>query len=331
MTACILACLFGGGSLAADAQMHADGAPLEPAGTIALPDTAGRIDHLAIDLKRKRLFVAELGNDTVDVVDLAARKVIHRISGLDEPQGVVYAPASDRLAIANGGDGSVRVYDGGDYAPRGVVKLDDDADNARLDPASGDAIVGHGNGGLAIIDLRQPERLRDVALPAHPEAFQLTNDRAYINIPDAREIDVVDIGAGKLIAKWPSGALSANFPMALDDSGHATVVFRGQDRLVLLDLASGRIAAAVDTCGDADDVFFDGKRRRFYVSCGSGAIDIVALNQTGLRSVARVATSWGARTSLFAPELDRLFVAERAGLLGSNASIAIFRPTEKQK
>src|SRR3978361_401719 len=60
--------------------------------TIPLADVSGRIDHMAVDLRRGRLFVAELGNNTVDVVDLASGKIIQRIKGLKEPQGVGYAP-----------------------------------------------------------------------------------------------------------------------------------------------------------------------------------------------------------------------------------------------
>ena len=71
-------------------------------------DVSGRIDHMAVDLRRGRLFVAELGNNTVDVVDLAAGRAVHRISGLREPQGIGYAPAADVIAVANAGDGSVR-------------------------------------------------------------------------------------------------------------------------------------------------------------------------------------------------------------------------------
>ncbi len=302
--------------------------PLLPAGAIALPGTGGRIDHMAIDLKRGRVFVAELGNGTVDIVDLGQRKVIHRIAGLDEPQGVVYAPPSDRLVVSSG-DGMVRIYDGDDFSPRGKLRLDDDADNARLDAASGQVIVGHGSGGVAIVDPVKAVVVADIRLPAHPEAFALSGGLAFVNVPDAAQIDVVDLAARKVVAAWKPDGLSSNFPMALDDAGHVAVIFRGQNRLALLDTANGHIAATTRTCGDADDVFFDAKRKRFYISCGSGEIDIVAT--ANLQSLGRIATSWGARTSLFVPELDRLFVAERAGLIGSDAALAIFKPAEDAK
>ena len=109
--------------------------------------------------------------------------------------------------------------------------------------------------------------------------------------------------------------------------GTLAAVFRSPPRLVLLDLGSGAVTANLETCGDADDVFFDGKRQRLYVSCGEGAVDVFqGAAASPPRHLARLPTSPGARTSLFVPELDRLFVAARAGLLGSKASILVVRP-----
>jgi YVTN family beta-propeller protein len=95
----------------------------------------GRIDHLGIDLKRQRLLVAELGNNSLGVVDLAAAKVLRRVSGLSEPQGVAYVPFADSVFVASAGDGSVRVLRGEDLAPIGRIALGDDADNVRVDTA----------------------------------------------------------------------------------------------------------------------------------------------------------------------------------------------------
>ncbi len=303
----------------------ADGAVLATDGVIALPDTAGRIDHLAVDLARKHLFVAELGNGSVDVVDLAARKVFHRIAGLKDPQGIAYDEKFDLLAVASGGDGTLRLYSGRDFTPRGVLALGDDADNLRVDPA-GHVIVGYGGGALAVIDPVKLRKIAQIDLPGHPESFQIDGVRVFINIPDAGQIAVADLGRAVLTGRWKPPKLSANFPMALDGNGHVAIAFRSPPRLALIDQTSGTILASVESCGDADDLFFDAARKRFYVSCGSGSVDVVAAEEPNLRPVSRVPTSWGARTALFVPELDRLFVAERAGLLGSQAAIAVFAP-----
>ena len=301
--------------------------PLALEATIALLHTSGRIDHLAIDVARKRLFVAELGNGSVDVVDLGANRVLHRIAGLKEPQGVGYVASADRIAVASAGDGSVRLFSADSFAPAGVVALGDDADNVRLAPDGRDVLVGFGNGGLAVIDPAQGAVRKKIALSAHPEGFQVTPEgRAYVNVPDSRGIAVVDLNAGKAVAAWTFPGLSANFPMALGEAGIVAVVFRSPPRFVRIDRASGHEISRNNACGDADDVFFDARRQRYYVSCGEGVVDTFDVAGGGVKALAPVATSSGARTSLFVPELDRLFVAARAGLLGSDAAIRVMRP-----
>ncbi|WP_245278902.1 WD40 repeat domain-containing protein [Rhizobium leguminosarum] len=304
--------------------------PLVLERTILLENVAGRIDHMAVDSVGKRLFVAELGNGSVDVVDLQTGKVVHRISGLEAPQGIAYLAGLDLLVIANGGDGSVRFFHAGDLSPSGVIVLGDDADNIRVDPHTGYVLVGYGNGGLAIVDPTTRSKVGEIPLAGHPESFQLdpNTDRVFANVPDARQIVVADRKLHKQVAGWKTPGLSGNFPMAIDGTtGQLAIVFRSPAKLALWDLATGATTENVDTCRDADDLFFDDKRNRIYVSCGEGAIDVVQRRREGLRIAGHVTTSSGARTSLFAPELDRLFVAARAGSLGSGAAILVFHPS----
>src|SRR6185503_5851459 len=112
---------------------------------IPLPGVGGRIDHLAYDAAGHRLFVAALGNNTVEVVDLATRTRLHPITGLHEPQGVQYLPTPGKLVVANGGDGACIFFDGKSYAEIGRVALGDDADNVRFDGSR--VYVGYGSGG----------------------------------------------------------------------------------------------------------------------------------------------------------------------------------------
>jgi hypothetical protein len=297
--------------------------------TIPLHGVGGRIDHMAFDRGRKRLIVAELGNNSVEVIDVAAGAVLHRITGLREPQGVGYAERTDVILIANAADGSVRLLAAKDFTELGAVALHDDADNVRIDPRNGLAVVGYGSGGLALIDPASRAKIADINLPAHPEGFQIdpATGRAYVNIPDARQIAVVDLDARRLVATWPVREARANFPMALDPSQSLIAsVFRSPPMLLLLDPASGAEHQRLETCGDADDVFFDARRARIYVSCGDGAIAVLEHTNAHWGVLTAIQTTSGARTSLFVPELDRLFVADRAGLLGSEAAIRVYRP-----
>ena len=301
--------------------------PLILEAKIPLGDVSGRIDHLGIDVKRQRLLVAELGNDSLGVVDLAAGKVLNRIAGLAEPQGVAYVPSSDSVFVANAGDGSVRVLRGEDLASIGRIELGDDADNVRVDTARNRVLVGYGKGALAVIDPVSLSKTADIGLKAHPEGFQIdeTGTQVFVNVPDVREIVVIDLAVGST-QSLPTQGAGANFPMAIDGEAHRVhVVFRSPPSLVALSSQDGHVVAKVDTCGDADDVFVDRKRHRVYVSCGQGVVDVLETDEQGYRRLARVPTVPGARTALFVPELDRLFVAVRAGS-NEPAAIWVFRP-----
>src|SRR5438270_1259210 len=302
--------------------------PLVLEAKIPLGDVSGRIDHLSMDMKRQRLFVAELGNNGLGVVDLAAGKVLRRIDGLSEPQGVAYVPFADSVFVANAGDGSVRVLLGDDLTPIGRIELGVDADNVRVDAARNRVFVGYGKGALAVIDPASQTKTADIRLKAHPEGFQIdeTGTQIFVNVPDARGIEVVDLAAGSTRALPTQGA-GSNFPMAIDAEEHRVLlVFRSPPTLMALSSPDGHLAATVETCGDADDVFVDPKRHRVYVSCGEGVIDVLEPGEAGYQEIARVPTVSGARTALFVPELDRLFVAVRAAS-NEPAAIWVFRPT----
>jgi YVTN family beta-propeller protein len=306
----------------------ADTGPLQLESKIPLGEVRGRIDHMAVDLKRQRLFVAELGNDSLGVIDLANRKLIRTIAGLKEPQGVGYEPSTDTLYVANAGDGSVRLFEGSDYNAAGRIELGSDADNIRIDAVAKRVFIGYGNGALAIIDPATHSKVGDVPLTAHPESFQIDPDtnQIFVNVPDARGIAVVDRVSQKQIGKWPLTDRGANFPMALDHlRRQVLVIFRDPAELGVFAMKDGKPIATTETCDDADDVFIDAERARAYVSCGAGFLDVLEAKDATYRRIGRIPTVSGARTSLFVPEMDRLLVAVRASS-GEPAAIWIFRP-----
>jgi len=151
----------------------AESAALEIESKIPLGDVRGRIDHLAVDLHRQRLYVAELGNNSVGVIDLKDRKAIRTLTGLAEPQGVGYVPSTDTLYVANAGDGSVRLFQGAQLTAAEQIDLGDDADNVRVDDATHRVLVGYGSGALAVIDTDTRAKIADIRLKGHPESFQL--------------------------------------------------------------------------------------------------------------------------------------------------------------
>lgn len=303
--------------------------PLVLEAKIALGNVVGRIDHLAIDLPRQRLFVAELGNNSVGIVDLKDRKLIRTIPGFKEPQGVGYHQPTDTLYVANAGDGSVRIFSGADYSVVGRIDLKDDADNIRLDAAADRLIVGYGNGGLAVIDPKTRGVTARVSLNAHPEGFQLSDEshQIFVNLPDTHEISVIDALSGQQKTSWHTADARGNFPMAIDETASQVVVaFRSPPKLRGYSMQTGEVVNELDICGDADDIFFDANRRQLYVSCGAGFIDVIDASGT-YKHLARLPTVSGARTSLFVPELDRLFLAVRTNS-DRAAAVWVYRPVE---
>ena len=282
--------------------------PLRLERTIALPNVVGRIDHLAIDLRDKLLFVAEYGNGTVDAVDLATGKIAGRIAGLREPQGI--AVLSDGQVVVACGDGSVHFYSATDRHEIVVLALGDDADNVRVDGRNGHVVVGYGSGALAVIDPATHRVLATLRLAGHPEGFRLIGSQVLINIPDRGAIVAADIDAGKVTASWPTGARRLNFPLAVDPSGRwFALAYRLPAALQVRDTAKGDVISTRGGCGDADDLFIDGDR--FLLVCGAGHVDVSSTKDAGGETM-RVTTAAGARTGLFVPELKTLFVASPA-------------------
>jgi DNA-binding beta-propeller fold protein YncE len=252
---------------------------------------------------------------------LGSQKFIRTITGLKEPQGVGFVASTDTLYVANAHDGSVQLFQGADLSPAGRIELGDDADNIRVDSASSKVFIGYGGGALAVIDPATRAKIADIPLKAHPEAFVLDEPgkQAFVNLPDARQIAVVDIAAIKVSSSLSLKDARSNFPMALDREEQVFLaVTRSPPKLLVFGLQDHALRKSVDTCGDADDVFVDAKRQRAYVSCGEGFIDIFDTRQDRYEKISQLSTASGARTSLFVPVLDRLFLAVRAA--GSDAA-----------
>ena len=293
-----------------DAQ---EGTMLQPVRTIPLPDVEGRIDHLAVDLQGQRLFVAALGNNTLEVLDLTAGTRLHTITGLHEPQGVVFLPESNTLVVTNGHTGTCELFDGTTFQHRSTITLASDADNIRYDVATHTLYVGYGAGALGLIDATRAQHRGDIPLQGHPEAFQLeqAGPRIFVNVPSAHHIAVVDRAARAVITTWPLQDAAANFPMALDETHHRLFVgVRTPPLLLVLDTASGKEMARVPTVGDVDDLFYDAPHRRLYIAGGAGSLSMVAQEDADhYTPVATIPTASGARTALWVPELRRLYLA----------------------
>ena len=295
------------------AQDAATALKLKLTQTIPLPDVDGRIDHFALDRKSQRLFVCALENNSVEVLDLRKGQRLHSISGLGSPQGVAYIPGLDRLFVANDKGGLCQIFEGKSFQQLAQVDLRDDADNVRYDATRKNVCVGFGSGAIAVINPADGKELTSIKLSAHPEAFELEEHgaRIFVNVPDARQVAIIDREKRQVITTWGTGNALGNFPMALDEAEHRLFVgCRLPSRLLVFDSDSGEIVSKLDISGDVDDLFYDAKRRRIYASGGAGKIDIIAQDEpNAYRLVTSIDTAKGARTGLFVSDRDELFVA----------------------
>jgi DNA-binding beta-propeller fold protein YncE len=291
--------------------------PLVLTEAIPLPGVQGRFDHFGFD-RKNQLFVAALGNNSVEVIDISARTRVHTITGIPNPQGVLYAPESKKLFAASS-KGKLYIYDGITFDLIKSIDFRGDVDNLRYDAANHRVYVGYGEdetGAIGTVDANTNERLtEEYKLEAHPESFQLesSSPNIYVNLPDLKQIAVVNRKTRE-ITRWPM-TLEHNFPMALDEANHRLFVATHEPpRLAVFDTNSGRTVATLPCVQDADDVYYDSGRMRIYVPGGEGYISVFQQKDPDhYELLAKVPSTLGARTAGYFGKgrkgFDRFFLA----------------------
>ena len=269
---------------------------------IPLPGVKGRIDHFGFDPTHNRLFVSALGNNTEEIIDLSAQAVVHSISGVPTPQGVVYSPETNKLFVGSD-KGKLYIYDGTTFDLITSIDFGDDVHNLRYEAAEKRVYIGYGDektGAIGMVDATTNKRLEEeFKLGAHPESFQLAGSgpNIYVNLPDLKQIAVVNRSTHS-ITRWPLG-FESNFPMALDEVDHRLfVATRTPPRLAVFDTNSGRMVAALPAVQDADDLYYDSERKRVYISGGEGYIGVFRQDDADrYKLLAKVHSAIGARTA----------------------------------
>ena len=302
-------------------------APLKQIATITLPNVAGRIDHLAFDAQHQHLFVAALGNDTVEILDTARNAHLKSLPGFHEPQGIAVASDFGAIAVANGDTGTLQLFDAETFATRWTVEVGDDADNVRYDAAAKQLYVA-AVGGLYRVDPESRKVTKGIPIDGHPESFQLEagGTRVFANLPGVVSSHVVvgDREAAAVVARLSSLGCRSNYPMALDEATMRLFIgCRLPARLAVLDSRSGEAVTSVEIVGDTDDLFSDTARQRIYVIGGEGFVDVLQRRDATIERTARVATRAGARTGLWVAATSKLYVAVPARD-GQGAEVRIF-------
>jgi DNA-binding beta-propeller fold protein YncE len=307
----------------------AESSTLELIQTIPLKGASGRLDHAAIDAEHARLFVANLSNNSLDVVDLKGGKVLKQIPGQRKIQGVAYAPDLDRIYVGNGVGGECNVFDGRDYKLLKSIKLPG-ADNVRYLPRKHRVYVGHAEKALSVIDARTFEVKATIKLPGRPEGFQVEakRPRLYMNTVDPTRLVVVDTDANKVLHRFPVKAADRAYPMAVDEANHRLFLgCRKKPSVLVMDSESGKEVASVGIPEDIDDLFYDARNRRLYASCGAGFLAVIRQRDADCYEVIeKLPTAKLARTCFFDPAGGRLylFVPRQKGQEGP--TIRVYRP-----
>jgi DNA-binding beta-propeller fold protein YncE len=313
--------------------------PLRLVQTIPLPNVKGRLDHMDVDVRGKRLFVAGLENGTFEVVDLKAGKWVRSIPGFKKAQGALFVPELNKLFLASGDDGMLRVFRGDTLDLLDSIHLEPGPNRVVYEPNSKLVYVGYGGkdagkdyGEVGIIDVQNDKVVGDIKVVAHPSELLL--DKAgkslFVFVSIASKIQVIDTSKRELLFTWPVTS-QRNGDGAFDESTSRLFIgTRTPAEMVVMDSKSGREVAHLPTPEGMDGVYFDAARKRVYVSGGRdlqiGSVYVYQQKDPDhYETIGKVPTREGAGTSFWSPALDRYYVAAEA-TDKEQAAILVYAP-----
>jgi DNA-binding beta-propeller fold protein YncE len=286
---------------------------LELLATIPLKGKPGGLDHVALDAKREHLFVANKANNTLDIVDLKAGKLLEQKANQTAIQGIAYAPDLDRIYVGLGTGGLCNIFNGDTFEILKSVKFKDDADNVRYNPAAKVVYVAHAEKELGVIDAKTFAVKTNIKLPASAEGFVIESKRPrlYLVTPNPSQLVIIDTEKNKVVSTHPIKSASNGHPVALDEANHRVFVgCRKDPMMVVLDTESGKEVAKVDIPTDVDELYYDGKSKRLYAACGEGFIAVIEQQDADQYKVLeKVPTAKGAKTGFYVAETKRFYLA----------------------
>jgi hypothetical protein len=304
-----------------------------------MPNVKGRIDHMDVDVKGKRLFVAGLENGSLEVVDLGAGNWSKSIPGFKKTQGVAYVPSLNKVFVASGDDGMLRVFRGDTLELLDSIKLELGPNRVTYDPHTKILYVGYGGkdagkdyGMIGIIDAKTDKSLGDIKVDAHPAELLLdkSGKTLYVFVSSASKVQVVDTKKREVVASWPTSS-QRNGDGAFDEKTHRLFIgTRMPPQMIVMDSNTGKEVAALPTVDGMDGVYFNAAQKRIYVSGGRdndvGYIFVYQQKDADhYEAIGKIPTKPGAGTSFWSPELNRYCVGAPA-TDKDEAAILVFEP-----
>jgi DNA-binding beta-propeller fold protein YncE len=296
--------------------------PLALKQTIPVPGLTkeGDFDHLTMDLQGQRLFVAGEDNSVVEILDLAAGKLVHTITDVKAPHSMVYRADLKKLFVVDGGTGEVKIYDTDSYKRTGSIKLREDADSMAYDPSTKYMYVVNGGEGakmaysfISVVDTTAGKSLADIKIDSDAVealALEKSGPRLFVNMTGKDAVGVVDREKHAVITTWPTGQVAKHLiAMSFDEADHRLfVTTRNPGKLIVLNTDSGKVVTSLPCVGDNDDMAYDSASKRIYVS-GSGFVDVYHQKDADhYDQIGHVATVFKARTSVLVPELKKYYL-----------------------
>jgi hypothetical protein len=320
--------------------------------TIPMSGVSGRLDHMAVDLEKKRLFVAAVANGTLEVLDLDAGKVINSISGIKDTQDALFLGGQFNKLYVSSLDGTLRIYQGETFRLVQALKLEPDPNRLLYDPATDLIYVGYGGqnagfdayGRVGIVQAKRgapsDQFLADMIAPTYRPghlADMAMDDDGRLLICDSRAdlIYQFDTRKRELLKSWPARGDGAG-DMSLDRARHRLFVgTRIPAEMTVYDSLSGKEIVSLPGPETMDGVYYDAGLKRIYMSGGRwygtpeaspGWIYVYQQRDADhYELVSKITTKPGSGTSLFVPQLKRLYVASQA-IGDQEASILAFEP-----
>jgi DNA-binding beta-propeller fold protein YncE len=296
--------------------------PLKLIATTPMPGFTGDFDHFGLDLKGSRLFLASEDQKTVEVFDLRTGERIHSIKGFGQPLTMAYLAESNRLIVADGGDtDAVELVDCKEYKIMNTLKLGPGVDHGVYNPVNKYFYVENGGGPegethvLSIIDTKFFKEVGEVAeLPGSSNEGMVIDhkgEKLYVNLTGTDEIGVIDLNTRQLVARWPLPDVHVAHAIALDEPNHRLfTATRKPPKFIVFNTDTGKVVATLPCVGVNSDMSLDVARKRIYVTGSETTSVFEQRDADHYEHISEVPTAYRAKSSIFVPELKRLYVAD---------------------
>jgi DNA-binding beta-propeller fold protein YncE len=311
---------------------QANGASPEPltlVKIIPLKGVAGKLDHLAVDSKGERLYVANKTNNTLDVVDLANGKLIRQVSDQGKVSGVAYSADLNLVYVGNGA-GTCNAFDRQDFK-QAFSTPTPNADNIHYYSGTQTVYVGQDEI-LSELDAKTGAIKASIQLPGAVHGFKIDKKagKIYAVLTNPNLVAVVDIAKREVTDKFELTLSDAGSPVAQDSENGLLFVGcpKKKPMVVVFDLKNGKEVAQIDIPAGVDDIHYDKRGHRLYASCGAGALVAIERSDDGYKVVTQMEVPKDSRTCAWSSGHLYLGVPRQEGKEGPEVWVYESAPKE---